>query len=559
MTNASAEVEACRQLQGRHRLRLELAAPHSDDAQLKARLARQASHAASLSEDNVQRVLTALGVQPRWRRPVAPEGVLFQVLPEQRNVSISLPATGCSLYSDADGRHRAYQSLPVLVEATLSTLMLRRSMVPVLPIALSTSQSTAAFVRSRPELRGLWDPIVELDEAALLRTRHLAALSARAHPFLWKLAALLLTPFERTLFLDADLLVLSPTLVSNVLRNSLRIHEIAMPVDINRPGNLDDERSSVRSRCRRGAQQGSESTLCAYWNRAADPCSKQHALGHLALDTAEEDYALLPPMFADGFPPVCTCIIAYRRTPRVRRLFAHAAARLAYRTNPSDVTNPFLRVRQTDQEMMWFELFTGPTEEQPPMLVLPEEYYCPAVAGMQQAIDVAERLRRGVRPAWGYSSSKNKGQFVPKEYLHYLSGGQKDCHAIHVHYALSRLRGLENMTGDDSQGGTMHYALHLLDLEHFCWQRQAAGLPGCSVSRDTKYIYPQGALPAGATDHPDSVWLFVRLLRKPGNKHDERLRWCGGDEPAPLVHTTLRLVLHDDHGGRAQAQIAYTY
>ena len=55
-------------MQGRHRLRLELAAPHSDDALLKARLARQASHAASLSEDNVQRVLTALGVQPRWRR-----------------------------------------------------------------------------------------------------------------------------------------------------------------------------------------------------------------------------------------------------------------------------------------------------------------------------------------------------------------------------------------------------------------------------------------------------------------------------------------------------------
>ena len=557
MANASAEVAACRQLQGRHRLRLELAAPHSDDALLKARLAREASHAAGPSMDNVQSLLRALGVPPRWRRPVAPEGVLFHVLTEQRNVSIPLPATGCSLYSDADGRHRAYQSLPVLVEATLSTLMLRRIMVPALPIALSTSQSTAAFVRSRPELRGLWDPIVELDETALQHTRRLTALPARAHPFLWKLAALLLTPFERTLFLDADLLVLSPTLVSNVLRNSLRIHEMAMPVDTNRPGNLDDERSSARSRCRRGSQQTSESTLCAYWNRAADPCSKQHALGHLALDAAEQDYALLPPMFGEGFPPVCTCVIAYRRTPRVHRLFAHAAARLAYRTNPSDVTNPFLSVRQTDQEMMWFEMFTGPPEEQPPTLTLPEEYYCPAVAGMQQAIDIAERLRRDVRPAWGYTSSKSKGQFVPKEYLHYLSGGQKDCHAVHVHYALSRLRGLENMTGDDSQGGTLHYALHLLDLEHFCWQRQAAGLPGCSISRDTKYVYPQGALPAGASDHPDSVRLFVRLLRKPGKKHEERLRWCGGDDDAPLVHTTLRLVRGEVRGARPQ--LAYTY
>ena len=310
----------------------------------------------------------------------------------------------------------------------------------------------------------------------------------------------------------------------------------------------------MRSRCRRGAQQGSESTPCVL-NRAADPCSKQHALGHLALDTAEEDYALLPPMFAEASRLVHR-IIAYRRTPRVRRLFAHAAARLAYRTNPSDVTNPFLRVRQTDQEMMWFELFTGPTEEQPH--AVPRRYYCPAIAGMQQAIDVAERLRRGVRPAWGYSSSKNKGQFVPKEYLHYLSGGQKDCHAIHVHYALSRLRGLENMTGDDSQGGTMHYALHLLDLEHSAGSgKRRACL--AAPSQGHQVHLPTGCAPAGATDHPDSVWLFVRLLRKPGNKHNERLRWCGGDKPAPLVHTTLRLVLHDDHGGPAQAQIAYTY
>ena len=234
MTSASAEVEACRQLQGRHRLRLELAAPAMTRCSKPCRPSGVAR--CQPLRGQCARVLTAL--QPRWRRPVAPEGVLFQVLPEPRNVS------PCSQRLDA----RSTRTPTVATERTnrcpcWSRRHSRRScsggMVPVLPIALSTSQSTAAFVRSRPELRGLWDPIVELDEAALLRTRHLAALSAR-HPFLWKLAALLLTPFERTLFLDADLLVLSPTLVSNALRNSLRIHEIAMPVDINRPGNLDD-------------------------------------------------------------------------------------------------------------------------------------------------------------------------------------------------------------------------------------------------------------------------------------------------------------------------------
>ena len=56
---------------------------------------------------------------------------------------------------------------------------------------------------------------------------------------------------------------------------------------------------------------------------------------------------------------------------------------------------------------------------------------------------------------------------MPKEELHYLTGGQKDCHAVHVHYALNRLRRLDNLT----MSGTIHYTLHLMDLEHYCWRR----------------------------------------------------------------------------------------
>ena len=125
-------------------------------------------------------------------------------------------------------------------------------------------------------------------------------------------------------------------------------------------------------------------------------------------------------------------------------------------------------MRQSDQEALWLELFTGPAEQQPALLVLPEEYYCPAVAGTKQAIDIAARLSLGLRPAWGYASSKGSGKpFLPKEELHYLSGGQKDCHAVHVHYALNRLRRLDNLT----MSGTVHYTLHLMDLEHYCWRR----------------------------------------------------------------------------------------
>ena len=55
-----------------------------------------------------------------------------------------------------------------------------------------------------------------------------------------------------------------------------------------------------------------------------------------------EEAVLEPPMFGRGMPPVCSCLVAFRRTPRVRRLLSHAAGRLALRLNPTDLTNPAL-------------------------------------------------------------------------------------------------------------------------------------------------------------------------------------------------------------------------
>jgi hypothetical protein len=59
----------------------------------------------------------------------------------------------------------------------------------------------------------VWDLLVELDEAALQRATGLP-LSARSYPFLCKLVALLRAPFERTLFLDADVMVTDPSVRS---------------------------------------------------------------------------------------------------------------------------------------------------------------------------------------------------------------------------------------------------------------------------------------------------------------------------------------------------------
>ena len=68
--------------------------------------------------------------------------------------------------------------------------------------------------------------------------------------------------------------MLSRTFASDVLRNSLRIHDIAMPVDTGRPGNLHDDRTRVRTRCAKTRA----SWACGYWDRASADPSQQRAL-----------------------------------------------------------------------------------------------------------------------------------------------------------------------------------------------------------------------------------------------------------------------------------------
>ena len=117
--------------------------------------AGHAANAIAPSDGSVQQLLRTLGVPLAWEPPVAAEGVLFVVTPEPHtNLSMPLPPSGCSFYSEADGRRRAYHSLPALAEATLSAHLLRRQMAPALPIALATPRPTAGFVRSRSELVG---------------------------------------------------------------------------------------------------------------------------------------------------------------------------------------------------------------------------------------------------------------------------------------------------------------------------------------------------------------------------------------------------------------------
>ena len=49
--------------------------------------------------------------------------------------------------------------------------------------------------------------------------------------WIYKIAVLLLTPFLETVYLDADIMVVSPNLLDDLLSRSLRIADIAFPVD----------------------------------------------------------------------------------------------------------------------------------------------------------------------------------------------------------------------------------------------------------------------------------------------------------------------------------------
>ena len=276
--------------------------------------------------------------------------------------------------------------------------------------------------------------------------------------------------------------VLSRTYVHDLLHNSLRLHDIAMPVDIGRPGNSASSRRSVRSKYTRTTHAESS-------NDRDDGLIDQ----------------LQPPMFAHGLPPPCAGIIAFRRVRKVRMFFVNAAARLLNQTNMVDSTQASLGVRQTDQEMMWFELMHGPAAKQPYLLELPEEYYCPAAPGSVQSQDYFRLLGNGVNPTWGIEGntipSPNRFQIggkangfarhkagLPND--RYLAGGVKDCHALHIHLALKRMSSFKLSRAFPNRTAHAKFAMFNLDYEYFCWERSFRGIrPACQIGAG-KLVFP---------------------------------------------------------------------
>ena len=129
-----------------------------------------------------------------------------------------------------DSRIDGHGSSPM--EVVYAGRLLKRVMKPAYPTLLFANRATLSKV-----VYGVFDDVRELNlNASLYTTEHAGAVQSllsanRDVVMLCKLYAYLQSPFARTLFLDTDVFVLQPSLVHSLLGHTLRLADIAAPVD----------------------------------------------------------------------------------------------------------------------------------------------------------------------------------------------------------------------------------------------------------------------------------------------------------------------------------------
>ena len=318
---------------------------------------------------------------------------------EEREI-ITRPPTGTS-----------YRMPSMLVETLASTHALRSNVADPPPIALFTTPGVASWIRTRPKkLRSLWDRVEEFDLVAARAA--LRAVDSRGlweasswDMYLWKLVCLLRSPFNQTLYFDTDLYVISPTFASDLLHNTLHTADLAFATEVKRGGDV--------------------------------------------MYSGVAPYVLNPPQSARGAPAICSCLVAWRRTPSTiafwRRVIVRMSRNLARapysRSFPpgqgysssklrgvrlkltpllEDLMNASLRVRPGDQEFMQAELMRGPSDPHLRLAMLPEEYYCPV-----NSFDP---------PVLAHSRSLFRSK-TDDDPIRLVRGREKQasCHAIHGH------------------------------------------------------------------------------------------------------------------------------
>ena len=290
--------------------------PKPTDPAERERLVARLRRRAGPSADNMSRCEEDGTHAPLGRRlaslraPMAVDrGAVPPPLPDAQRAAAQRAARGCcgvmhAVHLSEQGRLHAPR---IIDEAIASVSALRRHMRPAYPTLLFANAAAVARFDARGALK-LWDGYrtIQLPHA-LRRPRP----SPPPSPYLYKLAAMLATEWDRTLFLDADITLLAPGLPHSLLQSSLALSDVAAPVV---PG-------------------------------------RHKMLGSTLAVTAP------------GAPLLCSCLMAYSR--RALPWLLGAARNLSVLSAPS-------LLRQSDQEYLWLA-WTTSFASSLRVLPLPEE------------------------------------------------------------------------------------------------------------------------------------------------------------------------------------------
>lgn len=154
-----------------------------------------------------------------------------------------LPCDGpnaCGVLMCMHTHGRPAKDLAFVREGVLAARVLRAVARPAHPLALFATDDARALLSATEA--ALWDvhrplrlngPIGRMQQAMQRRQNGWSRSWEKAArlSFVHKLQALLDTPFARTVFVDCDLFVLDASLIDSLLTQTLRIAELAMPLD----------------------------------------------------------------------------------------------------------------------------------------------------------------------------------------------------------------------------------------------------------------------------------------------------------------------------------------
>ena len=246
-----------------------------------------------------------------------------------------------TIYTDSNGNA---ENLLAYVRRAAGLTRRNRAMLLPYPLALAAVRHTFGLLNGSWS-HGVWDQHLVIDPLPVLNDAQRGLMLGPNGttwmdlPFAaWKLLGLLSSPFTRTLYLDLDVFLLDRRLAPSLLERTLRLADVAMPMEASRAAFAGD-----------------------YWQEEA------------------------------GMGQLCSALMVYRRNRATDALFRGALSQLLVSQypkacvdytpahNPKNLTKyECNEMRQGDQEYIMLEWIRA-ADPALRVVALPEEFYCPGV------------------------------------------------------------------------------------------------------------------------------------------------------------------------------------